>query len=56
MDEKLQNADCTEKNTVAESKTTEVIEIDELFDNIKGKKQDLRDNVCNKKSAINRRL
>ena len=37
LDEKLQNTDCTEENTVAESKTTEVIEMDELFDYIKEK-------------------
>ena len=30
--------------------------MDELFDNIKGKKQDLRDNVGNKKVATNRKL
>ncbi len=37
LDEKIQNTDCTEENTVAESKTTEVIEMDEFFDYIKGK-------------------
>ena len=56
LDEKIQNTDCTEENSVAEEKTTEIIEMDELFDYIKGKKQDLRNNVGNKKAATNRRL
>ena len=34
----------------------EVIEMDELFDYIKEKKQNLRNNVGNKKAATNRRL
>ena len=37
LDEKIQNTDCTEENSVAEEKTTEIIEMDELFDYIKGK-------------------
>ena len=56
LDEKIQNTDCTEENSVAEEKTTEIIEMDELFDYIKGKKQDLRNNVGNKKAETNRRL
>ena len=41
LDEKIQNTDCTEENSVAEEKTTEIIEMDELFDYIKGKKTGL---------------
>ena len=41
LDKKIQNTDCTEENTVAEAKTTEVIEMDELFDYIKEKKTGL---------------
>ena len=37
LDEKIQNTDCTEENNVAKEKTTEIIEMDELFDYIKGK-------------------
>ena len=37
LDEKIQNTDCTEENSVAEEKTTEIIEMDELFDYIKEK-------------------
>ena len=41
LDEKIQNTDCTEENSVAEAKTTEIIEMDEFFDYIKKKKTGL---------------
>ena len=41
LDEKIQNTDCTEENSVAEEKTNEIIEMDELFDYIKEKKTGL---------------
>ena len=43
LDEKIQNTDCTGENAVTEANTTEVIEIDKLFDYINGKKEQNED-------------
>ena len=41
LNEKLQNTNHTEENAVTKAKTTEVIEMDEVFDYIKDKKTGL---------------
>ena len=56
LDKKLQDVDSVEENIAVETKQAEEIEIDELFDYINEKKQSLRNNVGNKKTATNRRF
>ena len=56
LDEKLQDVESVEETIAVQAKQAEVIEMDELFDYINEKKQSLRNNVGNKKTATNRRF
>ncbi len=56
IDEKIQSSNCTEEKAADESQTVDVIELDEFFAYTKEKKQCLRDNAGNAKTAAKRKF